>query len=730
MKNMSLEELDNFLKDKSNESIYENLQVRFPNGDIAGVQEIQQRYNDLLEKSRESEKKAANGEDLFEGVNVDDLKSILNQFYEKDIQDNLHVELSNGNVVGLEAIKKKYDEFIALSNVANHPERDFFINISDEELQSLLDNRENFDDVYLNTPVTLSNGNVVGLRDVQEELESRMNQKKEPVVVEPAPDLFEGIGIEELQSLLDNRENFDDVYLNTPVTLSNGNVVGLKDVQERYNSMADDKARADSAASSGNPSNTNDVPDDVNKQILKRLEQDEARIDQLTKRVNELEEQNKKLMEEIAKLSAVTDNRELPNQNQIQPPVPVASEQNDKGIPQPGVEPGKFEPPVPVKPEPVVAKEGDFKPPVPVDDKRTFKVTFKNGDFDIPGYTDLVVEEEQIIHGPVIDPVPLDKNGKKKKFTAKVFSGWKDQYGNDIDLSMPLNRDVVLTAQYKFDLMKAAAVGLGAAVGTAAYVADLAVPTPIPVVSGFGAAGLGIATFVHHRRLANIQHQNEVKASQISAYEEIPEELQEEIADAKLHGYFHTFLKTATVACTISAAAHGLRHLANSKVNPSVSNAQPSQVGAPSENVVQSVPSKPSPGVGATGSNATPSVPGGNVTPSVPSGNGTTTIIGDYTPNGSVYKNVVDAINGTNGLHPYFPAYEGTETFEAYFNGVRAMIKPGQSLESILESVGATMQDLEHVGVNVMNSSGQPLTWEKLTNLLVEGVEQGVKLAA
>ena len=51
MKDMSLEELRKFLEGYRNESIYENLQVRFPNGDVANLQEIQERYNSLLDKS-------------------------------------------------------------------------------------------------------------------------------------------------------------------------------------------------------------------------------------------------------------------------------------------------------------------------------------------------------------------------------------------------------------------------------------------------------------------------------------------------------------------------------------------------------------------------------------------------------------------------------------------------------------------------------------------------------
>ena len=366
--------------------------------------------------------------------------------------------------------------------------------------------------------------------------------------------------------------------------------------------------------------------------------------------------------------------------------------------------------------------ELDFEPVLIPDDESkkepTYNVTFKNGDFNIEGYTNLEVAENQIIHGPVIDPVPLNKKGQKKRFTAQVFSGWKDQNGEDVDLSKPLNRDVILTAQYMFDMKKAVAVGLGAAVGTAAYVADLVVPTPVPVISMAGSVGLGVASRTQNRQLSNLQHQNEVYASQITAFEEIPEELQEDIDEAKRKGYIHTFLNSAAISCAIASAAHGLKnHLDASKAH-SIANDSPSKLTVESSTHVNQTGSPANLPQAPANSSVSIQAPGGTVA----SPSSTTQVLNGYTPDGQVFRTAKDALEGAHGLHPYLPAYEGQETFEAYFNGVRAIIKPGQSLESILQSVGAT--DPSQVAVNVMNVDGVPLTWQKLPDLLTNSVEQ------
>ena len=131
----------------------------------------------------------------------------------------------------------------------------------------------------------------------------------------------------------------------------------------------------------------------------------------------------------------------------------------------------------------------------------------------------------------------------KLKFLLKEFDCWVDQDVNVVDLSKPLERNVILTAQYKFNKKKAVAVGLGAAVGTAAYIADLAVPTPVPVVSMVGAAGFGLGAKFQGKNLKNLQADVISQANEITAFDEIPEELLEEIEETKKSGYLNTFFK-------------------------------------------------------------------------------------------------------------------------------------------------------------------------------------------
>ena len=359
------------------------------------------------------------------------------------------------------------------------------------------------------------------------------------------------------------------------------------------------------------------------------------------------------------------------------------------------------------------------KTPLLLEDKQLnnkFKVTFKNGDFDIAQYTNLEVNRDQVIHGPVIDPVPLNKKGKPKKITAKVFDGWVDENGNVVDLTQPLNRNVVLSAHYKFDLKKAAAVGLGAAVGTVAYVADLAVPTPVPVVSLIGTAGFSIASNIQGKNLANLRNQNQTKASTITAFDEIPAELQEEIATAKKSGYINTFLKTAAVACTISSAAHGIKNRLDASKASQIAD-KPVDTIANSDTSAIDYGKDPN----FTVQDTVPDVTDPTIT-NVQQ----TQIFNGYTPDGQVFKTAEDALNGAKGLNPFKPAFDGIEKFEAYFNGVRVPIEPGQSIDSIVQAVGAT--DPSQVAINVMNADGVPLTWQNLANLAVDGVEQAASM--
>ena len=350
----------------------------------------------------------------------------------------------------------------------------------------------------------------------------------------------------------------------------------------------------------------------------------------------------------------------------------------------------------------------------------TVKIMFMNDGKLIPNYGNIVIEKGGTIkHGPVIDPVPLNKKGKPKKLTAKTFSHWEDQYGNVVDFSQPITEDMILTAAYKFDKKKAVSIGLGAAIGALAYVADLAIPVPVPVVSMIGAAGTKIANHFVKKNLNNLTADNMNEARTITAVDDIPEELAQNILEQKKKGYISTFLKTATVACTISSAAHLLKasHAAEkgldnvkSTPNKNITNGSDGLTNPdPSHNMVNSN----DPIIGQT-TNPTPTkISSPTSTPNTVS----TDVLGGYEPTGEVYKSAADALSGTNGSAAYAPSFAGEETFEAYnaVTGARHGISRGQELSEIMKMVGAS--DPSQVAVNVMNADGVPLTWQSMSSM-------------
>ena len=326
------------------------------------------------------------------------------------------------------------------------------------------------------------------------------------------------------------------------------------------------------------------------------------------------------------------------------------------------------------------SEEKVIEPEVEESSKKKFKVVFRNCTYKIPGYGDLLVEEGTKIHGPLIDPVPLNQNGKPKKFTAKVFSGWVDEYGNPVNLNEPITRDMEIRATYRFDRKKALVMAAGAAVGTLAYVADLAIPVPVPVVSIAGSAGFGLATRAVSKNVANLDAVNKAQASAVTAVMEPPAELLENIQKTKKKSYWKTFCKTAATMCGISAAIHGIRELK-----------------AGGDTIGQSSTST------------------GN--PVYKKGEFKGFELGEN----KVYRTAADSLNGTNGIRAYAPAFAGNKTYKAYYNGVSAVIKPGDSLQSILDAVGAT--NIEQVAVNVMNENGGYLTWASLADC-VQGISR------
>ena len=403
-------------------------------------------------------------------------------------------------------------------------------------------------------------------------------------------------------------------------------------------------------------------------------------------------------------------------------------------------------------------------------EKEYVKVTFLNNGFGIENYENLLIPKGTIIHGPVMPPVPLDKNGKPKKITAQTFDCWVDQYGNPVDFTKPIEEDMILSAKYKFDGKQALAVGAGVAVGALAFVADLSVPTPIPVISAIGAAGFGIADGIRRRSFRNLIKDNTETAMSIKAVDEIPEELLESINQQKKDGYINTFLRTAAISCGISTMGQGIKAIVDKanqaaqsipqgnqptpevpkgnqptpevpKVNqptpevPKVNQPTPEvpKVNQPTPEVPKV--NQPTPEVPKV-NQPTPEVPKVNQpTPEVPKVNQPapnpsitqptqnppvvqpkTEVMGEYNLSGKVYKTAGDALSKTNGVNPYQKPFMGGKTYKAFSNGRWADVHEGQTIDSILQSVGASNPG--EVAIDVMESNGTQLTWTSLEELI------------
>ena len=293
--------------------------------------------------------------------------------------------------------------------------------------------------------------------------------------------------------------------------------------------------------------------------------------------------------------------------------------------------------------------------------------------------------------------IPVNESGKPKKITAKEFTGWENAYGEKPEFPVEIDHDFELYATYyRFDKKKALAVGLGAGMGVLAYIADLALPTPVPVISTVGSIGFKIGSSIVNKNLANIQNfTNEARrfdAQKIQNLQEPSPVLQTLLETEKSLGYLKTFLNTAAIACGISAAAHGIKNAMDAKTQIIEEPVQPETI--VNEPIVQEPIIQPEP----------------------------QQLLGEFDPTiGKVYKTANSALSGTGAGNPYMPAYQGEKIYEAFFNGQSFRIKPGQTIESILRDLGAS--DISEVAVNVMNSNGTPLTWQPL-EALVEGISQ------
>ena len=354
----------------------------------------------------------------------------------------------------------------------------------------------------------------------------------------------------------------------------------------------------------------------------------------------------------------------------------------------------------------------------PVRNGEGFVVTFMNGEFPIEGYTNIQVPNGVTIHGPVIDPVPLNKKGKPKIITANAFAGWVDEDGNDVDLTQPITKDMKLIAKYKFDLDKAIAAGMGAAIGCIAFAADFAIPTPIPVISYIGAAGFGIGSRYYTKNIKNVAQQKAKEdAVKITAFDAIPEELQNEIKEMKRTEKYSTFLKSAAAACTISSTIHTIKWkvASNAAKNAVVTDNTPADVIHNNQGIVGQQPAPqpaPHPTVQPTPQPVAPMQPE------------TTQVLGSFNENNQVFRTAADALSNNGGLSAYKPSFAGKETFEAWFNGVRVPVTEGQSIDSIVQAVGAT--DPSQVAINVMSADGTPLTWQSLADMVVDGVSKSL----
>ena len=351
--------------------------------------------------------------------------------------------------------------------------------------------------------------------------------------------------------------------------------------------------------------------------------------------------------------------------------------------------------------EPDREVESEFEEPN-LDDK--VSITIYNGKY----FEKFLVPRGTNFNQP-LDAIPVNKNGKQKKLTVKEFDGWLDAYGEPMQFPVVVNDDFEIHASYKVNKKKVLAVAAGAAVGGLAYIADLALPTPIPVISSVGSLGFKLGANVVNKKLANIQQltnsHRQLTAQKIQNIEEPSPELKALLETEKSLGNWKTFLNTASLACGISAAAHGIRNSVNR-------NAAITQ----QETVIQQQPT-PQPQQVINQDVVVP-----KPTPQPVITNEPGSVFTEFNPEvNKVYTSASNALSGTGARNAYMPSFAGQETYQAFFNGHRVMIQPGQSIESILQSVGAS--DVSEVAVNVMNSNGTPLTWQPL-EAMIEGASK------
>ena len=338
-------------------------------------------------------------------------------------------------------------------------------------------------------------------------------------------------------------------------------------------------------------------------------------------------------------------------------------------------------------------------------------VKFENNGVGVTNYDNIKVPKGTSIHGPVMDPVPLNKSGKPKRITARVFDCWVDEKGNRVDFPMKVESNMTLKAKYKFDIKKAAMIGLGAGVGM--LIGGMDAASPVPLASLIGLVGFGIVSHKVGTAQRKLLKETEAEALSVKATEEVSDKLKEKVKKANRDGYIHTLLKSTAVTCGFFSIAH----FTTTANNATLQSQQALNAQNLAQSQAQTVTQSQSVLANAQQTYSTGPTLAHITAPAAQTTNQTTTmVLGGYEPTGYVYRTAQDALTGVNGLNPYKPAYLGEETFKAYFNGNWANVTKGQSVDSIVRSVGAS--NSSQVAIEVMDSAGGPLAWEPLKELV------------
>lgn len=370
---------------------------------------------------------------------------------------------------------------------------------------------------------------------------------------------------------------------------------------------------------------------------------------------------------------------------------------------------------VPQKPIPPHVEEQKMEK----DDKTgKVKVDFLNNGFGIENYHNLFLEKGTIIHPPVIPPEPVNDKNKKKRITFQTFDYWRDQYGRRVDFSQPIEEDLQISAVYKFDIKKAMALGFGAGVGVLAYLGDAALLTAgtvtIPAISIAATIGFGAAAIIQGRQLSRLISGNQTIAADIKATDEVPKELEENVKKEKSGKHWNTFLRTSAIACGISTLIHSIKIWKGGYEKPDPPYQEP-PLGKP----IERPRSIEDPIKSPIDSWQTPNPP-------VNQPEGTVDIIGNFT-GGTPYHNSYDAGSRVNGMQTLLDYWKNPTPIEAAYHGKVVKISSGQSIDSILQELGAN--SVNDIGVRIINgATNENLGWINGADIVTKAVAKVAKL--